>query len=135
MKTDRTTIDILVRQFFYSYFSKAASNLSCDISSAEPIAVKQLLVKNIDNLAKDFNSGMARAFAMINGLDIPAKMKHPKSFDEETALIIFTLNGSSELFTHMAERYRYHFEKALSGSIEKVDEITDIEVKKAAELL
>ena len=125
MKTDKHMVEVLVRAFFHSYFTKASGVTSIDITMVQPITIKQILVKNIDNIAGDFNIKIARAFAMINEVKVSEKLANPKSFAGATALIKHTLGGDKELYEFMVERYKYHFTQALSGTVEKIDIVND----------
>ena len=135
MKTDKNTIDIIVRAFFHAYFTRIAGKLTCDISSAQPITIKQLLVQNIEDISKDFNKSMPRAFAIINTVEIPAKLANPKTFEGATALIKYSLKGDRDMYDYMVERYKYHFTLALSGTVEKADIINDTEIRKVLDMM
>lgn len=135
MKTDKHTIEVLVRAFFHAYFTKAAGAITCDIASAQPITIKQLLIKHIDEIANDFNIRIARAFAFINEIEVPQKLSTPKTFEGATALIRYTLKGDKKMYEYMVERYKYHFTQALSGTVEKADIIDDTDMMKAIEFV
>ena len=135
MTTDKKTIEILVRAFFNMYFSRIASKTVKDVTAAQPITIKQLLVQNIEDISKDFNSRIPRAFALINGIEIPERLSLPKTFEGATALIRYTLKGDSKMYDYMVERYKYHFTLALSGTVEKADNNNDTEIRRAIEML
>lgn len=135
MTIDKLTIEVLVRAFFHSYFSKAAGALTKDITKAQPITIKQIMVKHIDNISTDFNARIARAFAVGNGVDIPVKLSTPKTFEGATALIKYTLKGNKEMYDFMVERYKYHFMLAMSGTIERTDNLCDTELLRLIEIM
>lgn len=131
MKTDKLMVEVLVRAFFNNYFTKVSGNPACDITTVQPVVIKQLLIKHIDDISKDFNVNIARAFALINDTRVSERLANPKTFDGATALIKHTLGGDNELYEHMVERYKYHFTQALSGTVEKTDIITDTKLSEA----
>ena len=135
METNKDTVDILVRAFFNQYFNRIAGSLTGDICSVQPITIKQLLVQNIEDISKDFNSRIVRSFAYINNVEIPQKFANPKTFEGATALIKLSLKGNARMYEYMVERYKYHFTLALSGTVEKADNISDTEIIKAIELM
>ncbi len=136
MKTDKHIVEVLVRAFFNSYFTKMGSGiLTTDITSAQPITIKQLLVNNIDSLSGEFNKAIARAFASVNGIEIPQRLSEPKTFEGATSLIKYTLGGDKKLYEHMVERYKYHFNLALTGTVERTDSVNDTDVWKAIILM
>ena len=135
MMTNKENIEILVRAFFYSYFSRAAVCGTKDISKVQPITIKQLLVQNIDDISVEFNKRIARAFAILNDVTIPKRLSEPKTFEGATSLIRYTLKGEKDLFEHMVERYKYHFTLALSGTVEKTDNVNDTLLLKALEIM
>ena len=135
MKTDKTTVEVLTRAFFNSFFTRISGQASVDITTAQPITIKQLLVSNIDDVSKDFNTRMPQAFAMLNGIEIPEKLSKPKTFEGATALIRYTLNGDRDLYDYMVERYKYHFTLALSGTVEKTDMINDTDILEAIKVM
>ena len=108
---------------------------TADITEAQPITIKQLLMANIDNVSKDFNVRIPQAFAIINGVEIPEKLSKPKTFEGATALIRYTLRGDRDMYDYMVERYKYHFTLGLSGTIEKTDNITDTDILAAIKVM
>ena len=135
MKTDKYTVEVLVRAFFHSFFKRIAGMHAADITEAQPITIKQLLMANIDNVSKDFNVRIPQAFAIINGVEIPEKLSKPKTFEGATALIRYTLRGDRDMYDYMVERYKYHFTLGLSGTIEKTDNITDTDILAAIKVM
>ena len=135
MKTDKQTIEILVRAFFNSFFTRLAGTQVRDVTKAQPVTIKQLLMANIDDVSRDFNARIPKAFALINGVEIPERLSKPKTFEGSTALIRYTLGGSADMYGHMVERYKYHFTLALSGTVEKADITDDTDILRALEML